>query len=134
MPSFRHKPSMDLQVPVNLAEYVSNIAKQNKELEVSISEAVDARTLEQNALFHVLVRQLAEQAGSDLEWMKEYIKSQAVKFGYPVWIQEGQLRTDINGEALPKPTSEADVKDLMLLIETCYWVANENGFELKQRV
>lgn len=133
MPSFRHEPTMELHVPINLAEYVSRISEQHKELEVSISEAVDARTLEQNALFHVLVRQLAEQAGTNLEWMKDYVKSQAVKFGYPVWVEDGVLRTDKNGEALPKPTSEADVKDLMLLIETCYMVANDNGFELKQR-
>lgn len=124
---------MDIKVPLNLAEYITSISNKGKELEVSIAEAVDARTLEQNALFHVLVKQLAEQAGSELQWMKDYVKSKAVSFGYPVWVEEGKLRCDKNGVALPKPSSEADVKELMLLIETCYMVANDNGFELQKR-
>lgn len=132
VPTFTAKPTMGIVVPPNLEEYVKTLKDRDKSMEVTISEAVDARTAEQNALFHVLVRQLSEQCGMDELDTKEYVKMRAIALGYPVWVEDGRIRCDDEGRALPKPTSEANVKDLMLLMDACHIVADENGFELKE--
>lgn len=115
---------MTIDIPLYLEGYVKSLVNQGKRFEVTIEEARESRSLDQNALFHVLVRRLAEQAGTSQDWMKDFVKTRAIDYGYPSRFE--------NGELVAKPTSEASVDDLMLLIDACYFVANENGFDIRR--
>lgn len=133
MPKFTIKPdSMTIYIPYSLEGYIRRAKERNKELEITINEVQDVRTAEQNSLFHVLVRRLAQQSGASEEWMKDYIKGEAVNRGYPVYVENGEIITDAEGTALPKPTSQATVTELMLLIEVCYQVAFDNGMDISK--
>lgn len=133
MPKFTTKAdTMTIYIPYQLEGYIRRAKERGKELEITITEVQDARTAEQNALFHVLVRRLAQQSGASEEWMKDYIKAEAVNEGYPIYVKNGEVVTDETGRALPKPTSEATVTELMLLIEVCYAVAFNNGMDISR--
>ncbi len=133
MPKFTVKPeSMTLYIPYQLEGYIRRAKERNKELEITITEVQDARTAEQNALFHCLIRRLAHQSGASEEWMKDYIKNEAVNEGYPLYVENGEVVTDKEGKFVPKPTSLATVTELMLLIEVCYRVAFDNGMDISK--
>lgn len=132
MPKFTVEPSMTVYVPYSLEGYIQRAKERGRTLEVTIEETQDPRTQEQNALFHVLIRRLAQASGASEEWMKEYIKREAVERNYPVWVENGEIVINEHGEALPKPTSQATVKELMTLIEACYEVAFDNGIDISK--
>lgn len=135
MPKFTIKPdSMTIYIPYSLEGYIRRAKERNKELEITINEVQDVRTAEQNSLFHVLIRRLAQQSGASEEWMKDYIKSEAVNQGYPVYVENGEIVTDAEGTAQPKPTSQATVTELMLLIEVCYQIAFDNGMDISKDI
>lgn len=132
-PDFTTGPGMEIHVPEELGGWMDDIKRQGADIKVSVSKAERDRTKEQNALFHVLVKRLAAQAGTDVDWMKDYVKREAVSMGYPVWVEDNRVRCDAYGRALPKPSSEASVQDLMVLVECCWKVANDNGFDIGRK-
>lgn len=130
MPSFRVKPDkLVLYIPQSFEGYIQRAKERGKELEITIQEVADPRTVEQNALFHCLIRRLAQQSGASEQWMKDYIKNEAVRFGYPYWVENGKVVMN-EGKAVAKPTHQATVKELMILIEVCYTVAFNNGLDI----
>lgn len=123
---------MIVYLPHSLEGYIQRAKERGKTIEVTIEETQDPRTQEQNALLHVLIRRLALASGTSEEWMKEFIKQAGIEHGYPVWIYNGDVVMDERGEALPKPTRNATVKEIMTLIDTCYAVAYENGLDISR--
>ena len=132
MPKFTTQPSMTVCLPHSFGGVIQRAKERGKTIEVTIEETQDPRTQKQNALLHVLIRRLAQASGASEEWMKEYIKHEGMVHNYPVWVDNGEIVTDERGEALPKPTSQATVKELMILIEACYAVAYENGLDISR--
>ena len=97
---------------------VTDIDVDGKKQEVVIREHKNSRSVEQNNLFHAILRALAESTGHSVEEIKEYV-SQEYLGSVEYTGLDGTPRTRVRG------TSELDVEEMSGLIERVKQLANQ---------
>ena len=97
---------------------VTDIDTEGKKQEVIIREHKNSRSVEQNNLFHAIIRALAESTGHSVEEIKEYV-SQEYHGSVEYTGLDGTPRTRVRG------TSELDVEEMSGLIERVKQLANQ---------
>ncbi len=123
----------DFKVPKDIKHVLE--AMGTKRYVVSMTPVFAQRSNRQNAYFHLLVNRIANASGGDKEEVKAFIKKRAMDMGYPAETDSfGRLILDEKGKAVPKPSHEANIKDMQILIEAAYYVAIENGIEIEPYV
>lgn len=123
----------DFRVPKDIKKVLE--AMGTKRYVVSMTPVFAQRSNRQNAYFHLLVTRIANASGGDKDEVKTYIKKRAMEMGYPAATDScGRLILDEKGKAQPKPSHEANTKDMQILIEAAYYVAIENGIEIEPYV
>jgi len=85
------------------------------------------RTLEQNALWHRILRDISQVLLMDIELIKQGIKELAMsEYGYPPVINP------ITSRESPKPSHLATVKEMAVLFDVAFIVGAENGVDLSE--
>ena len=97
---------------------VTDIDTEGKKQEVIIREHKNSRSVEQNNLFHAIIRVLAESTGHSVEEIKEYV-SQEYLGSVEYTGLDGTPRTRV------RSTSELDVEEMSGLIERVKQLANQ---------
>ena len=97
---------------------IEDIDPDEKKQEVIIREHKNSRSVEQNNLFHAILRALAESTGHSVEEIKEYV-SQEYLGSVEYTGLDGTPRTRVRG------TSELDVEEMSGLIERVKQLANQ---------
>lgn len=97
---------------------IESIDPDGKKQEVVIREHKNSRSVEQNNLFHAILRALAESTGHSVEEIKEYV-SQEYLGSVEYTGLDGTPRTRV------RSTSELDVEEMSGLIERVKQLANQ---------
>lgn len=97
---------------------IQDIDTEGKKQEVIIREHKNSRSVEQNNLFHAIIRALAESTGHSVEEIKEYV-SQEYLGSVEYTGLDGTPRTRV------RSTSELDVEEMSGLIERVKQLANQ---------
>ena len=97
---------------------IQDIDLEGKKQEVLIREHKNSRSVEQNNLFHAILRALAESTGHSVEEIKEYV-SQEYLGSVEYTGLDGTPRTRV------RSTSELDVEEMSGLIERVKQLANQ---------
>jgi hypothetical protein len=97
---------------------IEDIDPDEKKQEVIIREHKNSRSVEQNNLFHAILRALAESTGHSVEEIKEYV-SQEYLGSVEYTGLDGTPRTRV------RSTSELDVEEMSGLIERVKQLANQ---------
>lgn len=121
--SWKQSSSEKLRIPDELLSSLSRVRGQADFIQVTIEPVYKQRTMDQNALFHAKVNELAKLSGADRGRIKEEIKGVATMRGYPYDVK--------NGEIIPKPSSEATIEQMEILIDALYEYAEENGHYIR---
>ncbi len=121
--SWKQSSSEKLRVPDELLSSLSRVRGQADFIQVTIEPVYKQRTMDQNALFHAKVNELAKISGADRNFIKEEVKQVAVSRGYPFNV--------VNGEVIPKPSSEATIEQMEILIDALYEYAEDNGHYIR---
>lgn len=126
--------SEPMSVPMDLRPLLAEARKQSKRIVVSITPVYARRSLNQNALFHAKVNEIAAMSGVDRDVVKKMIKVFATGRGYPMVMGDDGLPLIKDGEPLPKPTEEATVEEMEMLIDATFEWAFANGFYIQEKI
>ena len=122
----------DKSILDRLINVLTNLPITEKPWEVIIQEYKPKRTLEQNAKWHAMIRDLAQELGYDPKQMKNIVKDElgySRKFEYS-WIDSnGNKKTEVS--KLYARTSKMKIDQLNTLIEQTYQLAAEQGVILQ---
>lgn len=122
-----------VSVPREFRELLREMGRGGRMLRVTIVQAREARTLQQNAKFHCQLQRLSALSGYGMEGLKEYVKQEAIALGYPMMADgEGTLVLDREGHPLGKPSHLADTFEMGILIDAAYLVAGRWGLDITQ--
>lgn len=117
-----------LMVPVELIPELQRLRSQADTLRITITPVFKTRTINQNAIFHAKINEIAFIIGEDREVIKEHIKKHAMGMGYPYSTdKDGEPRCDKNGELIPKSSALATISEMTILIEALFAWAFDNG-------
>lgn len=117
-----------LMVPVELIPELQRLRSQTDTLRITITPVFKTRTLNQNAIFHAKINEIASVIGEDREVIKEHIKKYAMGMGYPYSTdKDGEPRCDKDGELIPKSSALATISEMTILIEALYAWCFDNG-------
>tara|TARA_R110000824_G_scaffold180546_3_gene361023 strand:+ start:3078 stop:3458 length:381 start_codon:yes stop_codon:yes gene_type:complete len=98
------------QIKWRCIEAIEEITLDGKEQEVIIREHKNSRSVEQNNLFHAIIRAIADSTGHSVEEIKEYVCQE-----YLGTVEYTGL--DGSERSRVKSTSELDVEGMSGLIE-----------------
>lgn len=70
----------------------------------------------QNNKFYVMITEIANEIGEDIESVKHEIKMKAISKGYPYHVSK------ISGQLIPESTTKINTVEMSYLIDTCYEV------------
>lgn len=117
-----------LMVPADKIPELQRLRSQSDTLRITITPVFKTRTVNQNAIFHAKINEIASIIGEDREVIKEHIKKHAMGFGYPYSTdKDGEPRCDKNGELIPKSSALATISEMTILIEALFAWAFDNG-------
>lgn len=102
---------------------------------VEIREFKRPKTAEQRAKFHILVRQMAIQAGMDPDELKDWFKAmygpaRAIEVNVQV-LDGDRLRPEKTVKVVPYSSESWSVDQCSEMIDHVYRVAAENGYSLE---
>lgn len=126
--------SEPMSVPMDLRPLLAEARKQSKRIVVSITPVYARRSLNQNALFHAKVNEIAAMSGVDRDVVKNIIKVFATGRGYPCVVGDDGLPVFKDGKPLPISTEDATVEEMEALIESTFEWAFENGFYIEEKI
>ena len=122
-------PSKDkLIIPTELIPELKRLRGQSDTLRITITPVFKTRTVNQNAIFHAKINEVASHIGEDREVIKEHVKKFAMGMGYPYSVDKnGEPRCDKNGELIPKSSALASISEMTILIEALFAWCFDNG-------
>ncbi len=119
----------NFNIPKDIRDVLS--AMGTRQYVVSMTPVYGQRSSRQNAYFHLLIDRISTASGCARDDLKEIVKKKAMDLGYPPQTDPyGRLVLDQKGRATPMPSHLANSKDMQILIEAAYCIANEAGIEL----
>lgn len=121
--SWKQSSSEKLRVPDEFLSSLTRVRGQADFIQVTIEPVYKQRTKDQNAFFHAKLNELAKLSGADRDRIKEEVKSVATMRGYPYDV--------VDGEIIPKPSSEATIEQMEILIDALYEYAEDNGHYIR---
>ena len=122
-----------IRIPESMKAELALYRKQAKRIRVTISPVHQTRTLEQNAIFHAKVNEIAHITGWDRDQVKKDIKTYAMQMGYPPAMgADGDVEISPEGELVPLPSHKATVEQMELLIEALYSWCFEKGIAIQE--
>jgi hypothetical protein len=86
----------------------------------------------QNHCLNGSIQQICEETGNDFATVKNYVKQQAIKRGYPVKMKNGEYLIGIDGNLIPISESDSTTVECGYLIEETKILASELGIILKE--
>lgn len=130
---------LTIEVPSRVYETVKRIVTkpENDKIQIRIGDKHKPRSTgiySQNAHLNGHIQQICEETGNDFQDVKMYVKSQALKMGYPfAENSKGEKITSmLTGEFIPQSESEASSAECAILIECVHILAGELGIILKE--
>ena len=106
-------------VPPQLVKCLELIQGQTGRIKITVEGVFDERTDRQNRIFHAKVNEIAGTLMKNRELVKACIKLYACGKGYPFSIEDGIAK--------PKPSSEANIGEMKILIDSAYEWAYDHG-------
>ena len=101
--------------------------QEGKYWKLTLEKYDPARTLKQNALWHLMIRRIAQKTFNSFEMTKQGIKELAVEeYGYSYVVNP------ISGKVYPKPSSEATVMEMAILFNVTFLVGAEENTDLSE--
>jgi len=112
-----------------IAFYQQNMAKLKEGRYIELTQRLweRKRTLEQNSLWHKILREMSQKLSTNIELIKQGIKESAMnEYGYPAVINPVTHRDS------PKPSSEATVKEMAILFDVAFIEGASCGVDLSE--
>lgn len=109
--------------------------KSDKKVVVSVELEKKIRSTGANSQNHHLnghIQQICEVTGNDFNDIKNYVKMQSLKRGYPVKFANGAPRLSFKGDPIPISESDSSSVECGYLIEEVHILASELGIELRE--
>lgn len=119
----------DFKLPADIRRIIDSMG--TRRYSVTVVPLYGNRTRLQNAYFHMIVGRISACSGADKEFIKESIKDLAVTMGYPPATDDnGKPLLTSSGEFIPKPSHEANSREMGILIDAALYFASEQGCEI----
>lgn len=109
--------------------------KSDKKVVVSVEFEKKSRSTGSNSQNHHLnghIQQICEDTGNDFNDVKNYVKMQSLKRGYPVKFAKGAPRLSFKGDPIPISEGDSSSVECGYLIEEVHILASELGIELRE--
>lgn len=110
----------------------------DRPLILTATEEKKARSTGEGSQNHHLnghIQQICEETGNDFHDVKKYIKTQALKRGYPVRKDaEGFEMVDIWGDPMPISETDSNTAECSMLIDEVHILASELGIVLREEI
>lgn len=121
-----------LIVPERFADELSLYRKQAKKIRVTISPVFQKRSLNQNAIFHAKINELALITGMDRETVKSEIKEMAMAMGYPPETDELGNPMVSGDKFVALSSAKATVEQMTILINAIDMWCEQEGISLSE--
>lgn len=119
----------EFRLPADIRRIIDSMG--TRRYSVTVVPLYGNRTRLQNAYFHMIIGRISAFSGADKEYIKEAVKDLAVTMGYPpATDDDGKPLLTPSGEFIPKPSHEANRREMGLLIDAALYFASEQGCEI----